>query len=484
MYFDSFPFITDGIVKDTADPQQNGRIKIWCPALDGEDFDLDLLPWAEYATPFGGVTNDFNAGRNKTESTGPVSYGFWALPKIGAQVLVFLLNGDQNRRFYFASVFGLHRNRSLPAGRNKNENDGVGPFTDSYDPLQPAFDNLRTAFQNNVTSPQAKSRGAFERQAAQAKSDKDGTDGYAKNPVDGQYLDPQAYCFVTPGHHVFLMDDAADNCRIRLKTCEGNQVIIDDTNERIYVSTAKGKTWIELDEDGHIHVFGSQSISMRAGKDINMYADGNFNVEAGKNVNIKAVKGEIKISAEKDLHLRSATASVFNTACNEYHICSTNGYFLTAKEINNKSESSILNTADGGAIELKSSGAINIDSGAGLNQLATQGIVIKSKLGAGITLGAGTNMVANDVKIKANTMELDGGSQLTIGAATMNTMSSGGGGGNYSSFSSATPATPTPAAEATDSQCATDAESPSVVPGHEPWNRPKSAKSRNKYWSE
>ena len=485
MFFENaFPFITDGIVKDTDDPQQNGRVKIWCPALDGEDFIVDNIPWAEYATPFGGVTQDFNAGRNKSKSQGPVSYGFWALPKVGAQVLVYLLNGDPNRRFYFASVFGLHRNRSLPAGRNKSENNAAGPFTDSYDPLQPAYDNLRTAFQGQVGSSQAQTRGAYERQAAQDRTEKDGKDGYAKNPVDGQYLDPQTYCIVTPGHHVILLDDSADNCRIRLKTSEGNQVILDDTNERIYISTAKGKTWVELDEDGHIHVFGSQSVSLRAGKDINMFADGNINMEAGQHINMKAVSGGIKASAKQSIQIRSSTGSIYQTACNEYHICSTNGYFVTAKEINTKSETSIMNTADGGGIHLKASGEIVQDAGGGISQKAGGNIDVKSSGGAGVTYGSETNMTTNSFKVKAGSIEMDGGSSFTFGASAVNTLSSGGGGGSYSSFGTATAPNPQTATASNESTCSEDADGPSVVPGHEPWKRPSSAKPRNKYWRE
>lgn len=485
MFFENtFPFITDGIVKDTDDPQQNGRIKIWCPALDGEDFNIDTIPWAEYASPFGGVTQDFNAGRNKTKSQGPVSYGFWALPKVGAQVLVFLLNGDPNRRFYFASVFGLHRNRSLPAGRNKSENNSAGPFTDSYDPLQPAYDNLRTAFQNQMSSSQAQTRGGFERQAAQDRTAKDGKDGYAKNPVDGKYLDPQTYCFVTPGHHTFLMDDSADNCRIRLKTCEGNQVILDDTNERIYISTAKGKTWVELDEDGHIHVFGSKSISLRAGSDINMLADGNINLEAGNHVNIKAVSGGIKASAKQAIHIRSSTGSIYQTACDEYHICSTNGYFLNASEINNKADGSIMTTADGGGIHVKSAWEIVQEAGSTFSVNAGGNIDVKSSQGAGVTFGGDTDMTTQAFKVKANSIEMDGGSSFTFGGNVVNTLSSGGSGGSYSSFGTAIPSNPPIATTSNESVCAENADGPSVVPGHEPWKRPSSAKSRNKYWRE
>lgn len=483
----SFPFITEGIVKDTEDPQQNGRIKIWCPALDGEEYDIELLPWAEYASPFGGVTNDFVAGRNKTSSSGPVSYGFWALPKIGAQVLIFLLNGDPNRRFYFASYFGLHRNRSIPAGRNVNPNENPipeGPFTDTYDQLQPAYDNIRTAFQGKMSASQTKTRGGFERQVAQDITEKDGKDGYAKNPVDEQYLDSQSYCFVTPGHHTFLMNDAPDNCRIRLKTCEGNQVIIDDTNERIYISTSKGKTWIELDEDGHIHVFGSESVSVRAGKDINLYADRDFNVEAGNNINMKAINGEAKISSQGDLHIRSAGGTIYQTACNEFHICSTNGYFLTAKEINAKSETSILLTAEGSSIHAKAGAEINIEAIGAINQSAGGAINSKSGLGANMSLGAGTDMIANKVKIQATEMELDAGAKLTTGALMIITKSNGTSTSSYSKFSTATPTNPALATESADSICATDAESPSIVPGQEPWTRPDSPKPRNKLWRE
>lgn len=435
MISSNFPFITDGIVKDVDDPQQNGRLKIWCPALDGEHLDIDRIPWAEYASPFAGVTNNFKSGRNKTQQSGPKAYGFWALPKLGAQVLVFLLNGDPNRRFYFASYYGMHRNRSLPGGRNKNESGAPGPWTDSYDPMQPAYDNLRVAFQNQMTAPQTRSRGVLERQAAQDKTDKDGADGYAKDIVDGKYLDPQTYCLTTPGGHFMVLDDAADNCRIRLRTTEGNQVIIDDTNERIYVSTAKGKTWIELDEDGHIHVFGSESISLRAGKDVNVYADRDFNVEAGRNINMKTVTGEIKISAEADMSLRTSAGTIYQTACGDMHIAvSKNLYTYAEKDINTKSEQGIYQES------------VKYDAS------------------------------AKTLKLKSDTTEIDGGSKMDFGASVIITHQNSGSSTSYSRFSSAS--------SAEEADAAPPATSPSVVPGHEPWKRPASAKQRNKYWSE
>lgn len=285
----SYPFIIEGTVLDTNDPDQMGRVKIWCPALDGESYSIKNLPWAEYAAPFGGVTVNFPAGRNGAVSQGPVPYGMWNIPKIGSQVLVFLLNGNAHRRFYFASYFDLHRNRGLPAGRNMTDAKETGPWSDSYDALEPAGSNLKAAFSGNLGNPVAQTRGVYERQVAQAQFSKDGSEGYGKAAADPEkYLDPQTYCWVTPGHHVITMTDLDEHCRIRIKSCEGNQIILDDTNERIYISTAKGNTWIELDEDGHIHVYGSKSISLRAEEDINLAAGRNINLQAKTGIHIKS----------------------------------------------------------------------------------------------------------------------------------------------------------------------------------------------------
>ena len=101
-----------------------------------------------------------------------------------------------------------------------------------------------------------------------------------------------------------IMSDQADHCRLRLKTAAGHQVIFDDTNERIYISTARGKTWIELDENGHLHIFAADSLSVRSGADINLAADRNINLQAKGSINISA-DGSLKAAGKAGLHLSS-----------------------------------------------------------------------------------------------------------------------------------------------------------------------------------
>jgi hypothetical protein len=327
----------EGQVMATDDPDQMGRVKIWVPALDGENFNIDQLPWADYASPLMGFTVDYPAGGIPVANQAHSAYGFWAIPKIGATVLVFCLNADPLSRFYFASTVRLHRNRSLPAGRNKDFNGKTGPFGDAGDgngnlnPIQPAYDNLRTQFQGQVDDSIAQTRGVYERQVAQAKDDKDGKEGYASNPADPSYLDPQTYCLVTPGRHAMIMQDDPRWSRLRLKTAEGHQIIFDDTNERIYMSTAKGKTWVELDQDGHIHVFAAESISFRAGKDINFFADRDINFEADRSFHVKANNGDIRLATEKTYHL-IAKENIIISACGIFDMTSEKSLKITASD--------------------------------------------------------------------------------------------------------------------------------------------------------
>jgi len=429
---DNVPFIMEGSVVSTADPDQMGRVRAWVPALDGENFDIDQIPWADYASPFMGFTVDYPAGAGTVKNSSHAAYGFWAIPKVGATVLVFCMNGNPASRCYFASTVRLHRNRSLPAGRNADGSNKAGPWGDAGDgkgnlnPIQPAYDNLRQQFQNQLTKSEAITRGAYERQVAQAKDDKDGLEGYAANPADPSYLDPQTYCLVTPGRHALILQDDPHHARLRLKTAEGAQIILDDANERIYISTPAGNTWFEMDKDGHVNIYGAQSYSVRAGKDINFFADGNINLEAGKGINMKADTADIRMTTQTKFQVK-ANDSIVMSACGIFDIDSEKALKITAAQ------------------------SIDVNAGQGLNATASSSMNLK----AGDSLNA-----------QGGKMNLNGGSALTASAGKINLNS--GSAGN--------------AQVAAKASCAEVAEGPAIVPGHEPWTRPESEEERGPFW--
>ena len=44
MFSTFMPFIMEGLVVATDDPDQMGRVKVWVPSLDGENYEIVSLP--------------------------------------------------------------------------------------------------------------------------------------------------------------------------------------------------------------------------------------------------------------------------------------------------------------------------------------------------------------------------------------------------------------------------------------------------------
>lgn len=431
IFVHGIPFIMEGQVVDTSDPDQMGRVRVWIPALDGENYDIAQLVWADYAPMLAGFTVEYPHGAGEIKNDSHSAYGFWGVPKVGATVYVFFLNGNPDNRVYFASSIRLHRNRSLPAGRNVDTKGRIGPWGDAGDadgnlnPIQPAYDNARAQFQDKLDAPEAQSRGAYERQVAQPKFDKDGTEGYSPNAADPTYLDPQTYCFVSPGGHSIIMQDDPRFARLRVKTGEGHQIILDDANERIYVSTARGASWFEMDLDGHVNVFGLDSMSFRSGKDINFFADNNINLEAGQGINLKANAADVRLQAQGSFHAK-ANVAMNLSACKNMNLEAEEGALLTAK-----------------TLDVSVSSSLKISGGADAHLKAAGNLIIQAA-SAGFNGGS-------SLKLSASRIDLNGGSAGS-------------------------------AATAVTAECPELPASPTVVPGFEPWTRPESTAKRNPNW--
>jgi hypothetical protein len=327
--------LMEGVVVGTNDPQQMGRLKIWVPAIDGDYYNIQDLPWAIYVSPMAGQTLDYPAGPHSELTEGYMSYGMWCIPKSGSLVIVGFLYNDPNRRIYLGSYFREHGNRSLPTGRNRSD-IAKAPVSDTYDAIEPQTENLNTQFRNNLVASEARTRGAYERAVAQDKTDKDGTEGYQTNLIEPKddagnpKYESQTYTWSTPGRHALIFQDNPSNGRIRVKTAAGHQIILDDANERIYVSTAHGKNWIELDQDGRVHLYATDSISISTGGDFNLTAVGNLNLDAGGSVNIQA-GGDLKLAGCGSANLSGAGVNIESTA--SFNILASGSLLQSASEI-------------------------------------------------------------------------------------------------------------------------------------------------------
>lgn len=351
---DTFFGITMGVVIDTDDPLQMGRLRIFCPALNDDPKQLQYIPWSVYATPFAGSINNssFTRGSDPEHPTteGATHYGFWAIPELGAHVLISCVDGDYRRRVWMGCVPQHLETNTMHGGRWLWEDGKVdGPLSSSGKPIEPRYSNAEIAFDGKKDSPEWKTRVA-DYQASAIRDDfgqtpnskKDYKDQTNKSIIEnepqewthdalgahgydwtgfknmGAFLSSRTYGFSSPGMHTLILDDRPFNSRMKLKTTSGHVILLDDSNERIYIATNKGNSWVEMDSCGNIDVFSNTRVSINSAEDINLSAAGTLRLHGGKSINLYAghsipeeppaedevvapIIGSIHIQAEADL---------------------------------------------------------------------------------------------------------------------------------------------------------------------------------------
>lgn len=328
-------FVTVGVVVSTSDPQESGRIKVVCSQW-GDTFDtpLDSLPWVTYISPVGGDVSAGTRGPGIQSTVGRVPYGFWAIPRVGSQVVVLCIDGDPTMRAYFGSVFAPMTTNALPHGRFTYDDHPAiktsspipyGPMTSSETPIQPLADNLKKAFGNQRANFEWQTRAAdyqvsgvrpehLDYTATTAPDDEHirddltptdwiSTQGYNTTRYDDEESESKVFSFTSPGFHSWSMDDRQENCRQRIRTTSGHQILLDDTNERIYISTAEGNNWVEMDQNGNIDVYSANTINVHSVRDLNLTSDETVRIQGKKGVHIKS-DDEMRIETNKHLHVK------------------------------------------------------------------------------------------------------------------------------------------------------------------------------------
>ena len=323
----SYNSLTVGFVVDTDDPQQMGRLRVLCPALNDpqltDDYDINNIPWASYCSSFGGMTTHLQRGPEAEMTTGPVAYGMWNIPKIGAQVLMTCIDGDPNYRVWLGCLHSQFMSNTLPNGRHKvNNNEQDGPLSSTDDPIQPLYQNYEGAYPNKAAF-EWKTRGADYQAAGindvqvnfapSDRSDVDPTEldgssirqGYAPNQIlkAPGILDSQVFAWVTPGFHSISMDDRFENCRMRLRTTTGHQLLMDDTNERVLLSTNKSNVWVEMDSAGNLDIYSDKYMNFHSLDDMNFTSGGDIRFRA-KGAIHSISDGDNRMEVGGDYHIK------------------------------------------------------------------------------------------------------------------------------------------------------------------------------------
>lgn len=383
-------FITIGTVVGTSDPQQLGRIKVMCPQWgDVLSTPVEDLPWVSYITPVGGDFSVGTRGPGIQETNGRVGYGFWSIPKVGAQVAVMCLDGDPMIRVYIGCLYTPLTTHTLPHGRFTYDDHPAidasgpvpfGPLSTNDAPIEPLATNLKEAFGNQQKNFEWQTRAAdyqvsavhpdhldytfsrvpddFDVKDGITPSDWTSTQGYNKTTYDQTELESKITSFTSPGFHSWSMDDRQENCRFRLRTTSGHQILMDDTNERIYISTSKGNNWVEMDQNGNIDVYSANKVNIHSNREINLTSDETIRMYAKKGIHMVS-EDEIRMEAKKDVNVKSTGGNL--------RVDINQSVFLTAAQsIHNKAGASIYDTAAAN-IQYRAGGIMNLSSGDNTN---------------------------------------------------------------------------------------------------------------------
>ena len=359
-----------GVVEYVSDEQEFLRVKVRCPSL-GDTYDKpvkDLL-WAQVCSPFVGSldnSSSLNAGGHKM-------HGFIAPPTVGSLAVVTAL--DEDAQILICLGFlpnNLDALRTYPQGRY--ESSSAGPFDDNGVPLQPLAGGLDRIFGPAAdTNHERKTRGT-ETQISAKIGDENTDDsvteinlpGGSKMLLKPGYNNdrPTVYGFVTPDGHCLVLNDHDTNSHVKLQTSGGAQILLDDTNERLYINSGFGNSWMEMDYDGNVDIY-CYNYNIHASNNVNITADNSFNIIGKEDFNITSLE-DLKITSSKTTHMLSqnlrytTTEDIFVVGRN-MNTALTNANNIQCDTLNLSVTSDIKTQA--AAIYLKGSSTVDIKGG-------------------------------------------------------------------------------------------------------------------------
>lgn len=357
-----------------------------------------------YASPFYGTTFGADQGTNPDGAiTTGQSYGMWCVPPdVGNKVLVFFIAGDMRRGYWFACVYDSPNHHMVPGnGRNIGGPDNTKPTgigsIDSYlssGTVAPVSEyNVSTpgGFSPTglVTTPRYVQPGATMTLVKQG-LDKDpvrgaissssmreapsnvygiSTPGRKGTPTD-QVPGNDNIVFYRSGGHSFVMDDGAEDGTdqlIRLRTSGGHQLLMNDTEEILYIASATGSQWIEFSPAGAINVFAGGGFNLRSSGAINMHSDAAITMCA-PHIKIDALPNVNSVAGPNGVNVAAAAGIIPSISINSVGTLTTSSQLATTVKAN-------------GLVSVSAIGAVSVSAGAAL-KLSAGGIASLSALGA------------------------------------------------------------------------------------------------------
>lgn len=371
-------------VVSTKDVSRTGRCRVFIPAISKDKNSTAGYFDAIWTSPFAGSTDPRQVGKDvQAPEESMSSYGFWApVPDNGNLVLVAFGDGNTKYPLVISCLFSDKFNYAIPG------NAGNKSYQAPNLELPVIEKNKRTADINHNDTFRPINHALAESIVKQ---------GLAYDPVRGAGTssarrespsevfgiltpgprDPDNYNYRLGGHSITL-DDNLQTRNVRIRTAQGNQLLLDDTSGMIYMINRDGTVWWEMAQTGDMHVYAEGDINLRAKKNFNVRADQDVNIEAGQNINIKAAAdtnadgyvgegaaegfGNLKLEAKGDLHQLAELNTYETSVGGEHHINSAGSLYQTT----------------GDSLEVSVVSDTKIKSGQGFSSKAGQDVVLEA----------------------------------------------------------------------------------------------------------
>lgn len=277
-------------VVNTADSIYTGRVQVRIQEF-GSNSNTGATRWALLCSPYGGTTdydpavsdNPAEYGIEGASDNGTVkSYGMWPQPPVVGSEVVVAFTASKREGFLIGTLTKRDRNHMM----------GGRASSDSYaNVISPVGEKNPYDGENPDKRPSnTKALNVLKVQGL----DEDYARGHSMSSARRE-TPSNVFGITTLNGHVFTMDDGAENGdsrNIRLRSNGGAQILLDDTNEMIFITNHKGNAWVEIDADGRIDVYSQSTISMRSDGDFNIHTKSNFNVQAEAGINLRATGAE------------------------------------------------------------------------------------------------------------------------------------------------------------------------------------------------
>lgn len=299
-----------------------GQLLVYIPEISGATPETSNYIPVSYASPFYGSTygTDTQKFPDNAVQAGQ-SYGMWMIPPdVGCKVLVTFAAGDRGRGYWFACIYDSTSHHMVPAiGRNvggkdktlipdpaiKTSGSSVLPVIEYSTSGSTAFqsDGIENTprrpheYQSSILIRQGLDRDAV-RGAISSSSIREAPSNVYGISTPGRKItkgdqvagSPQKV-FARTGGHSFVMDDGDKDGKdqlMRFRTSGGHQILMNDTEQVLYIASASGQQWLEFSNNGQVNVYAAAGFNLRTQGVLNLHSDVLMNLSA-PNIKMTAV---------------------------------------------------------------------------------------------------------------------------------------------------------------------------------------------------